>query len=199
MPWMRPAVEGAHPEKPQAAKCEPTRRPSSVFISLSWTVVRGPRLPYLVSWLFRPVSDFDIRISDLRLVVPAVLFGRGDHRFDVLGSGFLGEVGRAPENEAAVLSDIFDQLLAVFFHRRRRCDLQHGYRHVAHDAGFVSEHLLRPENVRFGKPDQHASLRELREIMQLLVEARGKQVGPRAEHYADRLVSEIELAIFDWY
>ena len=37
------------------------------------------------------------------------------------------------------------------------------------------------------------------EIMQLLVEARGKQVGPRAEHYADRLVSEIELAIFDWY
>jgi hypothetical protein len=37
------------------------------------------------------------------------------------------------------------------------------------------------------------------EIVKLLVEARGKQVGPRAEQYADRLVSEIELAIFDWY
>jgi len=37
------------------------------------------------------------------------------------------------------------------------------------------------------------------EIIKLLVEARGKQVGPRAEQYADRLVSEIELAIYDWY
>jgi len=37
------------------------------------------------------------------------------------------------------------------------------------------------------------------EIIKLLVEVRGKQVGPRAEQYADRLVSEIELAIYDWY
>jgi methylmalonyl-CoA mutase, N-terminal domain len=37
------------------------------------------------------------------------------------------------------------------------------------------------------------------EIMKLLVEVRGKQVGPQAEKYADRLVSEIELAVYDWY